>query len=55
MMPKVVTVITIALLAINAFAVPQRTQVGKIGRPRLRRDKPSVYISFIRVSKIEPL
>src|SRR5262245_34875463 len=55
MMLKVATVITIALLAVNAFASSQRAQVDKIGRPRIRRDKPSVYVSLIRVGKIEPL
>jgi hypothetical protein len=54
-MIKAATVITIDLSAINAFPVPERTQAGKIGRPCLRRDKPSVYISFVRVGKIEPL
>jgi hypothetical protein len=55
MMLKVATVSTIALLAVNAFAAPQRMQANKIGQLLLRRDKPSVYISFIRVEKIEPL
>jgi hypothetical protein len=55
MMLKVVAVITAALLAVNAFASPQRRQVDKIGRRRPRRDKSSVYISFIHVGKIEPL
>jgi hypothetical protein len=52
---KVLTLITIALLAVNAFAATQRMQPNKIGQPRLRRDKPSVYISFLYVGKIEPL
>src|SRR5215475_942446 len=55
MMLKVVAVITIALLAVNAFAFPQRMQASKIRQLRLRRDKPSVYISIIRVGKIEPI
>src|SRR5262245_41677600 len=54
-MIKVVSVITIALLAVNAFAAAQRTQANKTQQLRLRHDKPSVYISFVRVGKIEPL
>jgi len=55
MMLKVAAVITIALLAVNAFAASQRMQANKSRQPRLRRDKPSIYISFVRVGKIEPL
>ena len=55
MMLKVATLITIAMLAVNASAAPQRAQTNKVRQPRLRRDKPSVYISFERVGKIDPL
>jgi hypothetical protein len=53
MMLKVATLITIAMLAVNASAAPQRAQTNKVRQPRLRRDKPSVYISFERVGKAE--
>jgi hypothetical protein len=54
-MIKVAIVITLALLTINASAIPQRTRGDKTGRLRLQRDKSSVYISIVRVGKIEPL